>query len=718
MAFESRLLAGPVPASLLLIDDEPQLRDFVKEALGEAGYAVEVAEDGERAIEKVRRASFDVAICDLKMPGIDGLETITRIREINPDIQFIILTAHGTLESAIEGLRVGAFDFLQKPVVIRDLLFSVGKALERRELLERMALFELSRTIFSTLDPKELYDRLMPSAMQVLRADDVSLMLLDENRELYIAKSTSLDGTILAVTRLALGERVAGRVAQQAEPAVINDDLAGDGRFAGVQSMRPIKAAIVCPLTMRGELLGVLNVNRVHRGARYTERDRQGATILSSIVSLALGNARLHKELQARLQQISDTQEEVIQNEKMVALGSLLSGVAHELNNPLCAVLGYGQLLQQEDLDPKLRKGVEVIVREGERAARIVSDLLRFARQEEPEKRLLGLSGVLLKTLDRKSYDLRSSRIDVATALDPELPLVLGDFRQLQVVFTDLITNAQQAMFDHHGRGTLTIKGERKGGKVVLTFADDGPGISVAHARRVFDPFFTTKAVGQGTGLGLSVCFAIVRDHGGVLRVAGKPGQGAIFTVELPMAPPETVALSEAGPAPARPSGSRRSGVRSGKAEAETAGTKGAGKAADASSRRPSGPRILIAESEPDVQSVLVDLLETLGYRADTADSGEATLAKIGSQEYEAMIADYDMPQLDGRKLLEALGSAKPRLVRRVIFLASDTARPHLIEFTSTSGTQLMGKPFRLDAMRDALHRLFPASGPDTEAVH
>src|SRR3989449_518968 len=527
MAFESRLLAGPVPASLLVIDDEPQLRDFLKEALGEAGYAVEVAEDGERAIETVRRASFDVAICDLKMPGIDGLETISRIREINPDIQFIILTAHRTLDSAIEGLRIGAFDFLQKPVATRDLLFSVGKALERRGLLERMALFELSRTIFSTLDPKELYERLMPSAMQVLRADDVSLMLLDENRELYIAKSTSLDGTILAATRLALGERVAGRVAQQAEPAVINDDLEGDGRFAGVRSMRPIRAAIVCPLTMRGELLGVLNVNRVNRGARYTERDRQGATILSSIVSLALGNARLHKELQARLQQTRATQEGVMQNEKMVALRSLLSGVAHELNNPLCAVLGYGQLLQQGDLQPKLRKGVEVIVREGERAARIVADLLRFARQEKPEKRLLGLSGVLLKTLDRKSYDLRSSRIDVATAVDPELPLVLGDFRQLQVVFTNLITNAQQAMFDHHGRGTLTIKGERKGGKVVLTFADDGPGISVAHARRVFDPFFTTKAVGQGTGLGLSVCFAIVRDHGGTPPRRRKPRPGA-----------------------------------------------------------------------------------------------------------------------------------------------------------------------------------------------
>src|SRR6266704_1517840 len=126
--------------------------------------------------------------------------------------------------------------------------------------------------------------------------------------------------------------------------------------------------------------------------SRYGERDRQSAMILSSLVALALGNARLHKELQARLQQISDTQEEVIQNEKMVALGSLLSGVAHELNNPLCAVLGYAQLMHQEDLAPRLRKGVEVISREADRAATIVSDLLRFSRRERPVKKALGLS--------------------------------------------------------------------------------------------------------------------------------------------------------------------------------------------------------------------------------------------------------------------------------------------------------------------------------------
>ncbi|MEK7284052.1 MAG: response regulator, partial [Acidobacteriota bacterium] len=187
MSSESRLLAGPIAANILVIDDELQLRDLLKTVLSEKGYCVDTAEDGRVAIDKVKAARFDVAICDLKMPGIDGIETIGRIREISPDVQFIVLTAHGTLESAIESLRAGAFDFLRKPLLLKDLLFSVGKALERRQLLERLALYELSRSIFSTLDPGVLYGQIVRAAADVLRADDASLMLLDENRDLYVA---------------------------------------------------------------------------------------------------------------------------------------------------------------------------------------------------------------------------------------------------------------------------------------------------------------------------------------------------------------------------------------------------------------------------------------------------------------------------------------------------------------------------------------------------
>ncbi len=740
-------------ARILVIDDEATVRGFLCEALADHGYVVDAAEDGKQAIDKIRRNRYDAAVCDLRMPDIDGLETLAQAKALNPDIEFIMLTAHGTMENAVDSLRKGAFDFLLKPVNLTDLHFAIDRALERREFIERLGLYELSRSIFSTLNEEELYGRIVQSALQVLRADDASLMLKDESNRLYIALSTSLQQEILADTHLALGERVAGRVALLPEPVVINDDVAGDDRFGGVQAWRSINAAIVCPLTMRGQLLGVLNVNRVKSADRYTERDRRNAMILASLVALALGNARLHKELLARLEQLRDTQEEVIQSEKMTALGNLLSGVAHELNNPLCGVLGYAQLMQQEELSGKVRKGVEVILREADRAAKIVGNLLKFARREKPEKKPLGINGVILKTIERKAYDLKVSRVEVKADLDPNLPYVNGDFHQLQVMLTHLINNAQQAMFDSHGGGTLTVRTAPKDGRVMITLADDGPGISPDNVRRVFDPFFTTKGFGKGTGLGLSVCFAIVRDHGGVIRCGGEPGKGAVFTIEMPVASPGTqqamagttgtqtaAAPAEVGggPAQAGPAAPAQAGT----APAQSASASGqlgappaqAGPAAPVAGAAPlavavapsaaptaragtvpadavSAPRVLVADTEVHVQDVLVELLGRMGYRVDTADTGEGALAKIRGGSYDALIADYAMPRLDGRALLDILKAEKPALARSVIFLSSDTANPRLADFAAATGSVLLGKPFDIETMRSTLRRLVSQSG-------
>jgi signal transduction histidine kinase/FixJ family two-component response regulator len=670
---------------ILVVDDEPQMRGFLSEALRESGYETETAEDGETAVERSRQVRFDAVLCDLKMPGMGGLNALERLKALDPDVEVIVITAHGTLENAIDSLRKGASDFLQKPIVLQDLLFSVGKVLERRDLRERVGLYELSRSIFSTLDPEELYGRITRSAIEVLRADDASLMLRDGEGGLRIALSTSLQQEVLVATQLALGERVAGRVALQPEPVVINEDVASDSRFAGVRPHRPIQAALVCPLTMRGELLGVLNVNRVKRSERYTEHDRRNAMVLSSLVALALGNARLHKELQARLLQIEQTTEESIQNEKMRSLGTLLSGVAHELNNPLCGVLGYAQLLQQSTTDSKMDKGIAVILKEAERASRIVANLLTFARRERAEKKPLGLNGVILKTVERKAYDLKLARIEVQADLDPKLPLVLGDFHQLQLVLSHLITNAQQAMFETSGHGTLTIRTEAREGRVLVTLADDGPGIPPENARRVFDPFFTTREVGKGIGLGLSVCYAIVGDHGGVIKLAEGKGTGATFVIELPAAATTATAAGETRTA--------------------------AGPAAP-------GLRVLVADPEAHVQDLLVDLLGGMGYRVDTADNGDGALAKIRAGQYDALIADWALGRLDGARLLEVLRAERPDLSRRVIFLASDTASPRLIEFASNSGSLVLGKPFDLETLRSALRRVFSILPGETQSVH
>lgn len=674
---------------VLVIDDEQSVRDFLTDALTQSDCVVDAVDDGTMAIEKANASRYDVCFCDLNLPGVNGFETIEQLKKIDPDLEIIIITGYGTFDNAVQSLRKGALDFLQKPLLVKDLLLSLDRALERRDLRERVGLFELSRTIFSTLDPDELYGRVVKSAIQVLRGDDASLMLQDETGRLSVAVSTSLQHEILSGTHLALGERIAGRVAQQPEPVVINEDVARDERFAGVQPLRRIHSSIVCPLMMRDELIGVLNVNRINIPDRYTEHDRRNAMILASLVALALGNARLYRELRARLQQLSDAQEEMIQSEKMNALGNLLSGVAHELNNPLCGILGYAQLLMRNDTDPKISKGMKVIAREAERAAEIVAKLLTFARREKPQSRPIGVNGVILKTIERRSFDLKVSRIEIQSDLDASLPMIMGNFHQLQVVFTHLINNAQQAMFENAGHGVMTIRTQQKNARVVITFADDGPGFPTEQARRVFDPFFTTREFGKGRGLGLSVCYAILRDHAGSIKATGGLGQGACFTIEIPIATPERIADYEEE-------------VRKGNAAGESS----------------ESPRVLIADSEPHVQDLLVHLLDDMGYRFDTSSSSEGMLSKIRSGNYDALIADFSMPHLDGPALLNLLKDEKPDLAERVIFLASDPTDQGVLEFTTSSGSTLIGKPFSLDTIRSALRRLIEGAAFSDVTVH
>jgi signal transduction histidine kinase/DNA-binding NarL/FixJ family response regulator len=688
---------GPENARILIIDDDEQTRGFFRRVLGDQGYSMAEAADGAAAVEMVRGARYDVAIVDLAMPGIDGLQAIEQIRALNADIELIITTGHGTLENAIESMRRGAFDFLPKPVRSKDLQFSVGRALERHDLRERLGLYELSRTLFATLEPEDLYGRVAQSAMQVLRADDASLMLLDENRDLGIAFSTSLRREEAVKVRQALGERIAGRVAQWPEPVVIDEDVSLDQRFLGIEALRPIHAAVVCPLTMRSQLIGVLNVNRVGIHERFTERDRRNAMVLASLVALALGNARLHKELGTRLRQLHDTQEEVIQNEKMTSLGSLLAGVAHELNNPLCGVLGYAQLLLQGDADPKQRKGIEIISREAERASRIVNSLLAFARRDKPEKRPYSINAVVLKALERKSHELKACRIVIEADLDSTLPMVLGDPHQLQVLLANLITNAQQSMFEAHGGGTLAIRSVTEGGRLVITVSDDGPGIPRENMRRVFDPFFTTREIGQGPGLGLSVCFAIARDHGGKIRLDTRREKGAQFIVELPIASREEVERTAGEAEP----------VSAGEAAAVPPGPSA-----------PRAPRILVADGEPHVQDVLLELLADMGYGAEAVGTGEGALARLRSEAFDAVIADFTMPLLDGRRFVDSLRSECPDMGRRTIYLTGDTRNSLTIEFALGSGGLVVGKPFSLEALRAAVRRVFSQRLTMANGVH
>jgi signal transduction histidine kinase len=227
-------------------------------------------------------------------------------------------------------------------------------------------------------------------------------------------------------------------------------------------------------------------------------------------------------------------ENQIIQSERLAAMGQMIGGFAHELNNPLTSVLGVSELLQDEETSEPVRKNLIILQQQARRAVEIVQNLLYFSRPPEPGRSVININELVQRTLHLHAYSLRKNNITVDFLPDSSAPTVAGDPHQIMQVFLNLVLNAEQAIREVRDRGTLLIRVGKTGGGIAVTFQDDGPGISPEIAANIFDPFYTTKRPGRGTGLGLSICKAILREHGGNVEVASLPIGGAVFTVTLP----------------------------------------------------------------------------------------------------------------------------------------------------------------------------------------
>jgi two-component system NtrC family sensor kinase len=375
--------------------------------------------------------------------------------------------------------------------------------------------------------------------------------------------------------------------------------------------------------------------------------------------------------------QSRDLYQQLLQAEKMAALGQTISGVAHELNNPLATILSWAERLAERNLDETSRRGIEVILGESERAARIVRNLLTFARKRQSTRSMIDLNQVVRETLALRAYEQRLTNIEVVTALASGLPAVFADPHQIQQVLLNLVINAEQAMLSAHGRGSLVLRTWHDAiqNAVVLQVSDDGPGVPPEVKGKIFDPFFTTKDVGKGTGLGLTVAYAIVQEHGGSIRVASPAGGGASFTVEFPVA-----TVDGAG----RPHVSRH-----------------------AADNPLNGASVLLVEDERALATAVVEALTEAGLRVDHAGDGEEALARVRQNRYDVVICDLKMPRVDGITLYRAIATASPTLARRVIFVTGAVAGPDAERFLEESGCRWLSKPFRLaDLLRNVREAL------------
>ena len=367
-------------------------------------------------------------------------------------------------------------------------------------------------------------------------------------------------------------------------------------------------------------------------------------------------------------------QSQLLQTEKMSAIGQLVGGMAHEINNPLASILVNMEMLLSEAKDPSQLETLTAIKTETDRAAQIVRNLLTYVRGQGLARAVIDLREAVRGALALRRNQLLNQQIEVEVVLPPEPVLVSGNTVNLQQVLMNLLVNAEHAIRSHRGRGHLWIRLAVAEGQAVITVEDDGPGIPPELLSRVFDPFYTTKPEGEGTGLGLSVSAGIVADHHGRIAAAERPGGGARFTVELPLLEgsqrPPTEELARPTPAPL-----------------------------DGASRG----RILLVDDEPDIRRSISRFLTRTGWQVDLADSGDEGLRLLGEGDYAVVLCDLRMPGMSGHEFYRRLQATASPAVERLIFMTGDVLSPEASRFLQEAARPVLSKPFTLRDLTEVL---------------
>lgn len=544
-------------ATILIVDDEVETVDMISFLLESQGYAVVPAYSGMEALEilwqgiqEPREGSslIDLVILDIRIPDVDGYE-ICRVIKQDDHLKYIpviMVTGLGSVQDTARGLTIGADDYLNKPFRSEELVARVKAMLRVRameqELLqhthELATLNEINKAITSSLDLDQILSQTMHAIREILHVEAGSLLLLDEDSGLLeFKKILSGSQEPMAELKLKLGEGIAGHVVQKGKPLLV-PDAQNDPRFCPRidEAIGFVSRSMLCvPLKVKDKTIGAIEVINKLDG-QFDENDLWFLNYMAGSVAIALENARLYTELSDFAKELEKSQAQLVQAEKLAAMGRLAASIAHEINNPLQAIHNCLHLTLKKPLnEEKKTRYLGMAQEEVERLITIVQRMLEFYRPSREGMAPTDVHTIIENVLALSSKRLQHGKITITEKLAADLPVVSAVRDQLKQVFLNLVINAIEAM-PQGGELCIETKLSEDGDELSVAFTDTGVGLSEKEQENIFEPFFTTKAT--GTGLGLSVSYGIMERHGGRIEVQSELGKGATFTVYVPLNSP------------------------------------------------------------------------------------------------------------------------------------------------------------------------------------
>ncbi len=566
-----------IRAAVLVIDDEPGIRDMLSYELSQEGFEVETAENGLAAVEALKRRKFDLAVTDLKMPGMDGVETVEALRALDPDIEVIVATGYASVETAVACMKRGAYDYIQKPYDPAELMLLLDRATEKNRLQSVVSLYEASRALLSTLKHADLVRLVVTLAQQVLRADDIALLLRgaeEEAFEIHRLREDELPSSALLTV-------LAGRVAQEGTALRLpSSDLP---KVQPSQEGDAYTSALVYPLTTRDLSQGALIALRRSKSPEFSLSELQKGTVFASQLAVSLDNARLYDELAQKIAELVSTREQLVCAEKLALAGQMAEAVAHEVNNPLAfvranlnALRDYSSMVGGLWLSAK--SAAQYLRGQGTPVAQEYARGLSAAggSEERTESLVREIAEVIDETLDgvKRIADLIAGfahlakphvllppeRVDVSEVIRECVSLLPGHAEQrfheihiesqpsmaliaredLRSTLLNLMSFMGAPGRKHVPRAsTLLIRSASEGGQPVLTLTDETLVLSEEERRRIFDPRLEVDRNGRTMrlNLALALTYQILRRSGAEVATLVERDRGLTFRIRFTPAP-------------------------------------------------------------------------------------------------------------------------------------------------------------------------------------